>query len=141
MTAISFESPVTESVTVTVVSPVFTPLIVPLLSTEATSLSALFQLSFTSFASAGVTLASTFCSSPPSSDKAASETSSDSIISFLTLTVIVSERSPLDTVISVFPFLTAVTLPSSETVAIDVSALIYDSAYSVPAGSVLILSC
>ena len=130
-----------ESVRVMVVSPVFTPFTTPFLSTVATSVSALFQLSLTSFASAGVSFASIFCSSPPSSDNAASETSSDSIISFLTFTVIVSESSPLLTVISVFPFLPAVTFPSSDTVATDVSPLTYDRAYSVSAGSVFTFIC
>ena len=139
VTVISFERPVMESVRVMVVSPVFTPFTTPFLSTVATS--ALFQLSLTSFASAGVSFASIFCSSPPSSDNAASETSSDSIISFLTFTVIVSESSPLLTVISVFPFLTAVTFPSSDTVATDVSPLTYDRAYSVSAGSVFTFIC
>ena len=140
VTLISFESPVTESVTVTMVSPVFTPFIFPSLSTVATSVSALFQLSDTSFASEGVSFAVTFCSSPPSSDRAARDTSSFSIISFFTITIILSESSPLLTVISVFPSDTPVIFPSSETVATDVSALTYDSAYSVSDGSVFTLS-
>ena len=51
-----------------------------------------------------------------------------------------SESSPLLTVISVFPSDTPVIFPSSETVATDVSALTYDSAYSVSDGSVFTLS-